>query len=190
MAESKESARKLTALEKQIQACNLRIAGASYTAIADQVGYATESGARAAVRRAVLKRVEKLEESAEEVRHLELERLDQMQVGIWPRAVRGHEGAITRQLMIMERRAKYTGADKATKVEVSGEVKHPEAEIDFRGWTAAQLERFEKLDGEINALLTEVEGAKAAAKAALDADRSAARAASSKLDPVDMGLSR
>jgi hypothetical protein len=59
-------------------------------------------------------------EKAEEVRRLELERLDAMLAGIWSRAARGEEAAIDRVLKIQARRAALLGLDAATKQEHSG----------------------------------------------------------------------
>ena len=73
MSESKTSERRLEAIEKQRKALELRKAGVGYVAIAKQLGYAGPSSSFKAVNSA-LKRT--LQEPADEVRRLELERLD------------------------------------------------------------------------------------------------------------------
>jgi hypothetical protein len=47
----------------------------------------------------------------EDVRSLELERCDAMQMSLWPAAIKGDIGAITTILAIMNRRARYLGLD-------------------------------------------------------------------------------
>ena len=61
-----------------------------------------------------------LQEPADELRKLELERLDKLLLGVWPQAVRGNQGSVDRALRIMERRAKLLGLDAPVKSEWSG----------------------------------------------------------------------
>lgn len=100
------------ASDKQLTALRLRKAGVSYLDIAQQLGYRGASGAHAAVKSA-LKRT--LQEPADELRNLELERLDAMLMGIWQQCQNGNQGAIDRALRIMERRAKLLGLDAPTR---------------------------------------------------------------------------
>ena len=46
---------------------------------------------------------------ADEVRRLELERLDQLQLGLWLKACKGDVSAVLGVLRIMQRRAKLLG---------------------------------------------------------------------------------
>lgn len=111
---------RLNAVERQRQALELRRAGTGYEAIARAVGYAGPGPAHKAVQSA-LKRM--LAEPAEEVRALELARLDRLQMAHWPRAI-GSGGvapdpvATATVLRIMERRAKMMGLDAPTTVNV------------------------------------------------------------------------
>lgn len=109
MAESKTSVRRLEALERQLQALELRKAGLSYPVIADKLGYASASGAYQAVESAIQK---VLEEPAEKVRKMALSRLDSFMLSIWPKLREGDLTAIDRALKIEERRAKLLGLDK------------------------------------------------------------------------------
>ena len=68
--------------ERWSQALNLRLAGASYEAIARRLGYGDHSGARYAVSKAMERSIQ---EPADEYRKLELERLDRLQLGLWDR---------------------------------------------------------------------------------------------------------
>ena len=111
------SERRVQAHERQKQALQLRTAGVAYEEIAARLGYRGRSGAYAAVMRA-LKAT--LQEPADELRKLELERLDKLLLGVWPQAVRGNQGSVDRALRIMERRAKLLGLDAPVKSEWSG----------------------------------------------------------------------
>ena len=100
--------------ERRRQALELRKAGATYDQIARQIGYANEGGAYKAVQ-AALKAVYR--EPADEVRKLELERLDRLTLALWTRAKEGEAEAIDRVLKLMDRRAKLLGLDAPTRHE-------------------------------------------------------------------------
>lgn len=109
--------RQVKAHDRQLKALELRKAGVSYQAIADQLGFRSRGSAHNAVM-AVLRKT--LQEPADEVRQLELERLDALLMGMYPQARKGNQGAVDRCLRIMERRAKLLGLDAPTKAELSG----------------------------------------------------------------------
>lgn len=106
----------VNAHDKQQKALELRKAGVSYAAIAKQLGYRGPSGAHAAVAAALKKT---LQEPADEVRTLELERLDAMLLAIWRQVKEGNHGAIDRALRILERRAKLLGLDAPVKQDIT-----------------------------------------------------------------------
>jgi hypothetical protein len=58
-----------------------------------------------------------LQEPADELRKMELERLDRLLLAVWGQAAKGNQGGIDRALKIMERRAKLLGLDAPTKVQ-------------------------------------------------------------------------
>ncbi len=120
MSESKTSERRLAAVEKQRLALELRKAGVSFPQIAAQLGYKSVSGAFDAVDSAI-KRL--LQEPAEEVRKLEVARLDHMLSAVWPSVQRGDERAVEMALKIMARRAKLLGLDAPKAVELSGDLR-------------------------------------------------------------------
>lgn len=101
-------------IDREVRVLELRRAGLTWANIADQVGYADPTGAYAAYKRAV-KRV--LKEPVQEVLDQELDRLDRLQVAVWPRAMKGDDRAINTILRLMERRAKLLGLDAAQKVQ-------------------------------------------------------------------------
>jgi hypothetical protein len=106
--------------DRERQALELRKAGATYAQIAKQLGYANEGGAHKAVGRALNVAIKQRNIVAEDVRELELQRLDQMLLGLWADAKAGKWHAIDRVLKIMERRSAYLGLDAPKKTELSG----------------------------------------------------------------------
>jgi hypothetical protein len=141
MSESKTSEKRIAAVERKRQALELRKAGLTYQEIADRLGYDGPSGAYATIRAALRALVK---EPAEELRDLEVARLDALLSGIWLEARKGNVSKIDRVLKIMERRATLLGLDapKLTKdvsdtrkvaEEIAAEIGKPEL--------VAQIER-------------------------------------------------
>lgn len=114
----------VNALDNQLKALELRKAGISYARIAETLGYKDGSGAWRAVRAALKKT---LQEPSDELRMLEIERLDAMLAAIWGSVKQGQYGAQDRALKIMERRAKLLGLDAPVKADVTsnGETVRP-----------------------------------------------------------------
>ncbi len=109
-----------SAVSRQVQdrirrgkALRLRTEGATYAEIAADVGYASASGAYKAVMRAI---PELDQEAAEELRHLQLARLDDLLAEVWPMATDEHHPrhlpAVTRALALMHRMDILTGLDR------------------------------------------------------------------------------
>jgi len=108
--ESKASKRILRGRQREEQSLALRLTGATYRQIGSELGI-TEQGAHAAVMRALKRLNERIAEGAEEVRQLELGRLDALLEAVWPRATMGKVDAVDRALKIMARRAALLGLD-------------------------------------------------------------------------------
>jgi len=107
----------LTAAQRRVQALELRKAGYTF----EQIGVALEITKQAAckhVTKALSVINDKLTESAEELRALEVQRIDAMIVVLWPRVLRGDYQAMDRVVRLMERRAKLLGLDAPTKQEI------------------------------------------------------------------------
>jgi hypothetical protein len=118
----------LDAAAKQARALELRKAGYSFDSIAARLGYANGGGAYKAVE-AGLKAT--LQEPADELRQLEIERLDTMLVALWPKVKKGEHGAIDRALKVSERRASLIGLDAPTRIDSRIDVtKLSDAELD------------------------------------------------------------
>jgi hypothetical protein len=120
----------LAVRQKGQQAIKLRMAGATTAQIAEQLGYANESGAYKAIMRELEATAQDMSESTESVRQLELKRLDQMQFPIWNQVLSGDQGAITTALRIQERRASLLGLDAPKQIEAR-------VRIDVLSWNQA-----------------------------------------------------
>lgn len=101
-------------VERQRRALELRKAGWQFIDIANELGYKDASGSYHAVASALKKT---LQEPADELRQLEATRLDQLLLGLWPKAIKGDTWAVDRVLKIMERRAALLGLDAPVKRE-------------------------------------------------------------------------
>ena len=135
--------RELSALERKLAALELRKAGCTYEQIAAQLGYKNSSGAFKAVMKALKKT---LQDPSDDVRKLEIERLDDMLNRLWDKRERP---IITdRILRIMERRARLLGLDAPTK----------QLDIDLSSLTTEQLERIARGEDVIHVLATPREG--------------------------------
>ena len=94
------------AAERRSRAVEMALTGSSYQAIADELGYAN----RGTVYRLVKNALEDREvETIDELRQLEVDRLDALQVAIWDDAVNGDLGAVKAVLRIIHLRAKILG---------------------------------------------------------------------------------
>ena len=61
-----------------------------------------------------------MQDSADELRVVEADRLDRMQVAHWAAAMRGDVPATAQVIKIMERRARLLGLDAPTATQVTG----------------------------------------------------------------------
>lgn len=103
-------------IEREREALALRRGGATYQGIATRIeGFGGNSGtAYRAVQRA-LRRT--LQEPADDLRTLELERLDALHLAMWTKAMGGSLGAVDRVLRIAERRARLLGLDAPIRID-------------------------------------------------------------------------
>ena len=105
----------LLAAERRRKAFAMRKAGASYQAIADALGVSL-SAAHAYVTELLQEIRECTEEDAKEVLHMELMRLDDMQLALQPAIKAGDTQAVEKAIKIMERRSKFLGLDAPKKI--------------------------------------------------------------------------
>lgn len=136
--------------ERRTRAIQLRMAGLTCQAVADQLGYGTASAASQDINRALAQRLKQEDEQVALMAALSSERLDAMTRTAWAEMRRRHtlvsngrvmkdeDGAplpdpdqnlraIDRLLRIEDRRSKLFGMDAALKVEVSD---HVDSEIE------------------------------------------------------------
>ncbi len=99
------------------QAIKLKIAGADWKTIANRLGYASAAAACKDVTRALEQARAEMRVGLETLRDIDLERLDRLQLALWPAASRGDQKVADTVLRIMDRRAKWTGFDVPPEVE-------------------------------------------------------------------------
>lgn len=98
-----------------LQMLKWRREGWAYREIADAFGLPTEHHAF----KIVLRQIKLLaREAAEDVRAIEVDRLDALLKGVWPNAVLGDTKAVDAAIKIMNRRAELLGLDAPAKVDV------------------------------------------------------------------------
>lgn len=152
IGESRTSESRLAAVDRQRQALELRKAGVGYAKIAESLGYGGPSGAYNAIRSA-LKRT--LQEPADELRSLEVERLDALLLGLWTKAKGGDTWAVDRVLRIMERRAALLGLDAPRRIENTGKNGGPMVVVhqrpDLSALTDSELELLTALGDKVAA---------------------------------------
>jgi hypothetical protein len=132
--------KRIATAEKQRQALELRKAGVTYAVIAERLGWKTADGAHKAVMTALRKT---LQEPADAVRKLELERLDSMLLALATQVKNGNQGAIDRALRIMDMRAKLLGTYAPVRQDITtlGE------SLDIGAWMTDRKKRIEEASG-------------------------------------------
>jgi hypothetical protein len=103
--------------ERRQKAIAMRLAGADWDTIAARLGYASKGAACTDVTRAMEKAAAEALRDADVLRHIELSRLDRLQVGLWTRAAGGELDAIGTVLSIIDRRVRLLGLNAPVKVE-------------------------------------------------------------------------
>lgn len=100
-------------LSREVAVLELRKAGASWKSIAARVGYSHASAARKAYLRAYDRT---LQAPADELRDLELDRLDRLQLAYWEDAVKGNLKAADFCLRVVQVRARILGIEAPQKI--------------------------------------------------------------------------
>jgi len=116
---SKTAARRIIAAERRLRALELRKQGYSYTEIGKAVGTSAQHAHRMVVKE--LERISaKLSENADELRELQLERLRDLLLALWPKAAHGNLQVIDRVLKILQEISKLTGIAAPERHELTG----------------------------------------------------------------------
>ena len=127
---------KVDTLRRETKVMELRAQGWTWQRIADEVGYASASAAKTAFDNAIKRTMQPV---ADEVRTLELERLDRFLSYLWDKIEQGDPVAIDKGLKIMDRRAKYLGLDAPIKQQVEVTTFEGGSELDREVARLAQL---------------------------------------------------
>src|SRR5688500_5306118 len=94
---------------RRTRAVELAVQGLSYDAIAKEVGFSHRGSAHRAVIRAL---AEREVHAVDELRHIELERLEQLHQSYWSAAIEGDRDAASMILKITDRRIRLLGLEK------------------------------------------------------------------------------
>lgn len=111
-----KAAEKGAVLQRQLEALDLRMRGFSFRAIGDKLEVSHQQAYRD-VMNELARLASERDGKVEELRQLELERLDMLLKGLEPMARTGNPGAVNSYIKVMERRAKYLGLDAPEKFE-------------------------------------------------------------------------
>ena len=122
-------------METARRALDLRRGGATYRQIADSMNLSL-AGAEKAVKRG-LKMI--VAEPAKDVLQIELDRLDGMWLGLWPRIQKGEPAAVSAGVRVIERRAKLLGLDKPTQINIRHVIDEVATEYGLEQSEAEQL---------------------------------------------------
>lgn len=108
---------RVTVAERRTKAVRLAATGMDYTQIAQQLGYHDRSGAHKAIRSAL--RAQQAE-AVDELRQLEVERLDALQRSCWDAALEGDIPSVDRVLRVIQTRVRLLGLDNTSGKHDSG----------------------------------------------------------------------
>lgn len=109
-----------TSIVRREKALELRMAGMSYYYISKELGV-SKSTAFSDVQKALKEIQSRYTEVAENIRTIELARIERLILGIWHSARKGDLQAIDRINRLMERKSRLLGLDAPTKQEVKSE---------------------------------------------------------------------
>jgi hypothetical protein len=111
-----QSAKTIEKRQKAIKALDLRASGLPWKAVAEELGYSDESGAR----KAGLNLLEKVEfESVSSYRDLNLKRLEDLINSIWELAKKGDLYAIDRVRALVSDERELLGLDASKKLDLN-----------------------------------------------------------------------
>ncbi|GJI97019.1 hypothetical protein RugamoR57_37370 [Duganella caerulea] len=153
---SPRSKRAAVSTDRRLQALELRKTGMSFQAIGDRLAISKEA-AWQLVDGALTDYRAVVREAADEVRELELLRLDELTQTFRTLALTGDTAAATTYLKTMERRARLLGLDAAARTELTGRDGGPLQSVSATAnvnLSALSLEQLLQLDSLMNAAQT------------------------------------
>jgi hypothetical protein len=101
-------------LDRELAVVELRRTGETWDRIARAIGYANAAGAYKAYKRAV---VRTLQQPTDELREMELDRLDRLQRAYWKDAIEGNHKSAEFVLKLIGKRAELLGLDAPQKIQ-------------------------------------------------------------------------
>lgn len=101
--------------ERRARAMSLRASGATLDLIQQTLGYSGRAAVSKDLSRAMAQAVADQKQSADELRALELMRLDRMQRGLWAAAAGGDPRTAETVLKIIDRRCRMLGLDSVPR---------------------------------------------------------------------------
>jgi len=123
MGKARPSRIKPETIEREAEVLRLRRRGLTFDLIAQELNYSHASGAHKAYVNAC-KRI--IRSDVDEIRSVEMDRLDIAQAAVWNGVLRGETPSVMALVKIMERRAKLLGLDMPTLAKI--EVTHYESD--------------------------------------------------------------
>lgn len=121
MAQQKATAKKITTAERRSRSIQLRLMGATFEQIGEQLGI-TRQSAHALVMSELEKRTAETSQAAETLRQIEIERMGQLLYAIMPTAVAGDIAHVREVRAISERLSKLQGLDAPNKSTITGDM--------------------------------------------------------------------
>lgn len=126
MAGKRANAKEFERAERKKNAVELRLAGASYRDIGNALGCSTVT----AMNDCKEALAEIPMQQADEMRTVELSRLDRLQRAVWGKAIKGDLQAVDRAIKIIDRRAKLLGLDAPQQVQITANDVDLDATVD------------------------------------------------------------
>lgn len=104
-------AQRAATAQRRAQAIQLRLSGVDWQTIADRLNYSDKAAACKDVTRALEANQAAARKAGEDLRTVELARLDRLQAALWAQALKGDAKVVDTLLRLMQRRARMTGLD-------------------------------------------------------------------------------
>lgn len=136
MARGKNTGTSITAAQRRQQALTLRRGGATFEEIGTALGCSRQR-AHILVSQELIKIKDEVAGEADQVRTLELLRLDRLFMGSWNKAIGGNKDAVANVLKVMERRARILGIDAPAKLAPTT----PDGQDPYESLSESELDR-------------------------------------------------
>ncbi|MBM0203537.1 hypothetical protein JNW90_10725 [Micromonospora sp. STR1s_5] len=108
---SASRAQQTTTAERRAKAVALRLSGTHLDVIAEALDYSSPAAVSKDISRAMTAAIKVQSRNAEELRMVELMRLDRVQRGLWPAAIAGDVKSAETVLKIIDKRCRLLGLD-------------------------------------------------------------------------------